>query len=82
MYLKSTYRSLLRELHVAKAAGKGPAQTPFEVAPGVFVLKYKIEDVLAFVGGVEALFHRDDEPDLFRPVCSYAKRGVPSQRLR
>lgn len=76
LYSRRTRCSLSTELLKLRAAGKGPTFVVGKGTNGHLGYYYRFDELLAFFGGVDALFHRADRPELFVPVSG--SFGVPS----
>lgn len=80
LYLRRTLRSIATELQYLRLAKQGPTFILDRVRNGVGkAYYYQFNQVLAWFGGREALFHRDDYPELWphkgaRPSARYRKR--------
>ena len=82
VYLKRTNRALATELLLLRKAGSGPGFIVDLSANGRQGYFYSFSEVLAFFGGRDALFHRHDYPELFKPMTQNASFGRPSIQFR
>lgn len=84
LYLKRTLRAVTTELYQLRRASSlgGPKYVIGNGANGRTGYYYRFDDVLTFFGGVEALFHRSDWPELFVSTDPATTVSRPSTRLR